>query len=261
MSNHPQAKPGKKSLRHLAMRLGILVHGNKLWVSELLSIIFVSSMLLIFFALTLLVVIDEAVIRSNDRTISALSSERHALADRLAEFSSKAKIVAVIRAFPGNQLTGRTCAQLADLVYASSTTYGYDPFLLLAVIRVESLFKSRAMGQYKDGAMSGAYGLMQIKLETAQQIAKNLGMSVGSASDLFRPDINVALGVAYLTRLISQFRSFKLGLLAYNQGPGVIAEYLQTRTPLSMEYYKRVLKSYYQFKKSVDTMDAAERKR
>ena len=58
------------------------------------------------------------------------------------------------------------------------------------------------------------------------------------------------LGVGYLTRLIAQFHSFKLGLLAYNQGPGVVMDHLSTKTPLSINYYNRVLNCYYQLKKA-----------
>jgi soluble lytic murein transglycosylase-like protein len=91
---------------------------------------------------------------------------------------------------------------------------------------------------------------MQIKLETAQDIGRSLGMRVTTIHDLFKPEVNLALGVGYLTQLIAQFHSFKLGLLAYNQGPAVIQDYLSTRTPLSINYYNRVLGSYYRLKKS-----------
>jgi soluble lytic murein transglycosylase-like protein len=166
------------------------------------------------------------------------------------ELSGKLVIAEALASFKGGRVPASTCAQLAGQVYESSTTYGYDPYLLLAVIHVESQFSSKAMGQYKNGDYSGAFGLMQLKFETAQIIGRNLGISVNTIHDLFKPEVNLALGVAYLTQLIAQFHSFKLGLLAYNQGPGVIQEYLSTQTPLPMSYYTRVLKSYYLLKKS-----------
>jgi soluble lytic murein transglycosylase len=95
---------------------------------------------------------------------------------------------------------------------------------------------------------------MQLKLETAQTIAASLGMTVRSNADLFRPDVNIALGVAYLTQLIAHFKSFKLGLLAYNQGPGVIVEQLATQQPLSIDYYHKVLKSFYRFHAITDSL-------
>ena len=124
--------------------------------------------------------------------------------------------------------------------------------LILAVIQVESVFKPEALGRYKNLKLSGALGLMQLMPETAREIAANLGISIKSDADIFRPDVNLAVGVAYLTKLISSFKSFKLGLLAYNQGPGVIKEQLQGNHPLSIDYYNRVLKKYYALKNAVD---------
>jgi soluble lytic murein transglycosylase-like protein len=234
-----------------AFRVGLLLHGSKIWISEFLSIIIVSTSLVTLFGLTFFILLDEAIIRANDRTISALKNDSLAQSKSLSELSQKVIIADALKSFRGGTLPLPTCALLADIVCNNSATYGYDPFLLLAVINVESMFSSSAMGQYKNGDASGAFGLMQIKLETAQDIARNLGMRVTTIHDLFKPEVNLALGVGYLTRLIAQFHSFKLGLLAYNQGPAVIQDYLSSKTPLPISYYNRVLKSYYQLKKSV----------
>lgn len=236
------------------LRLGLIIHGNKIWFCKFLSIVLISSILVAFFALTFLIVIDEWVIRSNDRSILALASSKIEKEKEEATLASRARTINAIRVALGDKLPPQTCSQLADLVNRNSSTYGYDPLLLLAVINVESRFSTKAEGQYRSGAASGAFGLMQLKLETAQIIAGSLGMAVHNTSDLFKPDVNVALGVAYLTRLIAQFRSFKLGLLAYNQGPGVILEQLASQQPLSIEYYNRVLRAYYQFKAITDSL-------
>jgi hypothetical protein len=236
-----------------AFRFGLLLHGNKVWISEFLSIIIVSTALVVLFSLTFSILLDETTIRANDRSLSALKGDSLGMTKSLTELSQKVVIVEALKSFKGVRIPATTCVQLADLVYASSTTYGYDPFLLLAVIHVESLFSSGAVGQYKNGDVSGAFGLMQIKLETALTIAKSLGIRVQTVHDLFRPEVNLALGVGYLTQLIAQFHSFKLGLCAYNQGPAVIQEHLSAQTPLSINYYNRVLHSYYQLKKSVQT--------
>jgi soluble lytic murein transglycosylase len=237
-----------------AIRLGLLVHGNKIWISEFLSIFFLSIILLTFFTLTLLIVLDEAVIRSNTQRIAALAARKQAMAKSLGELSSKVKITDAMRAVLGGRLSAQTYSQLADLVQGNSSTYGYDPLLLLAVIEVESKFSAQASGQYKSGSASGAFGLMQLKIETAREIAASLGMRVKNTADLFRPDVNVVLGVAYLTQLISQFRSFKLGLLAYNQGRGAVLSQLAAQQPLSSVYYHRVLRSYYKFRAITDSL-------
>jgi soluble lytic murein transglycosylase-like protein len=235
-------------------RAGLVVHGNKIWISEFMSIFFVSSILLAFFSLTSFILVDEAVIASNDRRISSLKSDRLTRTKDLVDLPSKVRILEAMRGIIGQALPAQIYGQLADLVRKNSATFGYDPLLLLAVIQVESRFSAEALGHYKDGEASGAFGLMQIKLETAQEIAASLGMKVKSTKDLFRPEVNVPLGVAYLTQLISQFHSFKLGLLAYNQGRGVILEQLASRQPLSIDYYHRVLRNYYKFRAVTDSV-------
>jgi soluble lytic murein transglycosylase-like protein len=95
-------------------------------------------------------------------------------------------------------------------------------------------------------------GLMQLKFETAREVARDLGMELASEDDLFRPETNLVLGLGYLTRMIAKFRSFKLGLLAYNQGPGVIEGNLTGNTELSIRYYNKVLRSYFLLKRMVE---------
>lgn len=242
------------------LRVGLVIHGSKIWFSEFLSIFLISSFLLTFFTLTFLILFDEWIIRVNDGKILALNANKLDNEKEEADLAARARIINAIRAALGSRLSPQTCSQLTDLVSQNSSTYGYDPLLLLAVIDVESRFSARAEGQYKNGEASGAFGLMQLKLETAQLIAGSLGLTVRSRSDLFKPEVNVALGVAYLTQLIAQFRSFKLGLLAYNQGPGVIQEQLAAQQPLSIDYYHKVLRSYNRFKAVADSLGIPQEK-
>lgn len=199
-------KPGRASL---LVRLGIILHGNKIWVSEFASIVLIVDILLAFFILTFLMVLNEATILSNDRLLMALKERRQVAERELTDLASKERIIDAMRAVLGNRFSTQTYWHLAGLVHESSSTYGYDPLLLLAVIDVESRFSARAAGQYKSGEASGAFGLMQLKLETAQEIGSSLGMTVRSSADLLRPDVNVVIGAAYLMQLIAQFRSFK----------------------------------------------------
>jgi soluble lytic murein transglycosylase-like protein len=69
--------------------------------------------------------------------------------------------------------------------------------------------------------------------------------------DLLKPDINLLLGTAYLTKLISRFRSFKLGLIAYNIGPEKVKQTMRKKQELPIKYYKKVLHAYFFFKKYV----------
>jgi soluble lytic murein transglycosylase-like protein len=146
--------------------------------------------------------------------------------------------------------------RVATLVSSNSRKFGYDPILLLSVIHVESIFDPSAKGRYLSGELSGATGLMQLQYETAVEVAKQLHMPPLGPRDLLKPDVNLVLGVAYLTQLITQFKSFKLGLLAYNQGPVAVYQTISNGEPLTLDYYKLVLKSYFSLKKTAKEIEA-----
>jgi soluble lytic murein transglycosylase-like protein len=187
--------------------------------------------------------------RNNQYQLSYCQSGYIFLSHQLKELRKKEKIAAVLNDFTHKKLSVDVLWSLTELVYDNSKTFGYDPLLVLAVIHVESMFDPQALGKYRSGKYSGAFGLMQLKVETAKEVGARLGIAINSKEDLFVPEINIALGVAYLTKQISEFKSLKLGILAYNQGPGVILDNIKYRTPLSIRYYNKVLKSYFKLKK------------
>jgi soluble lytic murein transglycosylase len=114
-------------------------------------------------------------------------------------------------------------AYYAELVLPAAEREGFDPRLVYAVLRQESLFEGFVR------STAGARGLMQIIPETGQAIADNLGWPPGyTAADLYRPLVSVTFGVDYLA---SQRNYFAAGeppeaidlyaaLAAYNGGPG-----------------------------------------
>ncbi|MBD3321990.1 MAG: transglycosylase SLT domain-containing protein [Chitinivibrionales bacterium] len=233
-------------------RLGLVIHGSKLWVAEPLTYMFVGAFLIVLSVLTGMIIRNQTVIHRNRLTISRLKInrlEKQYVKDELAE---KNRIYATLDRFTSGRLSPDVYRQLVELVYHNSKSFGYDPLLVLAVIHVESVFDPRALGRYRSGALSGAFGLMQLKLETAREVAADLGMKSLEKKDLFDPEINIVLGIAYLTRVIARFKSLKLGILAYNQGPGVIQETLASRKPLSIRYYEKVLRSYYMLQETAN---------
>jgi len=106
--------------------------------------------------------------------------------------------------------------KLAKLIREESQNCGLDPFLILAIIQVESEFAPRAVSP------KGAMGLMQIMPETAEFIAGELGVSIDGIKSLYNPFINVRLGVHYLSMLIDRFKSVEWALHAYNAGPSFL---------------------------------------
>ena len=96
-----------------------------------------------------------------------------------------------------------------------------DPSLVFAHALQESGFKSDA----RSGA--DARGLMQVRPGTAQDMARDRGTSV-SASDLYRPTVNLEYGQSYLEKLRDM--NATSGLLpkviaAYNAGPAPVTRW------------------------------------
>ncbi len=87
-----------------------------------------------------------------------------------------------------------------------------DPYLLLALMRQESLFDPAARSP------SDAQGLMQLLPSTARIIAGEVAMPAARL-DLFDPAVNIELGTAYLKKLLRMFggNAFK-AVAAYNGG-------------------------------------------
>jgi soluble lytic murein transglycosylase len=86
-----------------------------------------------------------------------------------------------------------------------------DPALVAAVIYAETKFDSRR-------SPTGAEGLMQIEPRTARFLARASGGARFTASDLWKPAVNIAYGSYYLRYLLDRFGSLPLALAAYNAG-------------------------------------------
>ncbi len=102
-------------------------------------------------------------------------------------------------------------------VAASTRRTGIDPYLLLAVMRRESLFKADAR------SAAGAVGLMQLLPATARRAALVLGRPPLTDQDLTVPATAIDLGAWYLAELLGRFGDAPLAAAAYNAGPRVAA--------------------------------------
>jgi soluble lytic murein transglycosylase len=59
---------------------------------------------------------------------------------------------------------------------------------------------------------------MQLRPATAAEQAEMMGMTDFVAEDVWRPEVNIALGAFYLNRLYVMFGCVELALAAYNAG-------------------------------------------
>lgn len=101
--------------------------------------------------------------------------------------------------------------------YAPPPSPVLPPGLALAVMRQESSFDPQI------ASPAGARGLMQLTSGTARDTARTLGrpdLTPGpDGASLFDPDVNLALGTAYLGGLMTRFRNVApYAIAAYNAG-------------------------------------------
>ena len=143
------------------------------------------------------------------------------------------------------RLTQEQRAMLTEQIWQISRSYATDPLLILAVVAQESHGNPNARGRMQSGAFSGALGLMQIKLETATKIGAYFGLRVQTEDDLMRPEVNVAVGSAYLIRLIGKYGNWKDALIAYNLGHSAVDKMLERGAPLPTRYYEHVISKYW----------------
>jgi len=140
---------------------------------------------------------------------------------------------------------------VAKTVQRESQRHSLDPFLVLAVIKVESDFRHAAEAE------DGARGLMQIQPESAKLIAQKRKSLYRTDKhidaddpDLDNPIVNIKLGVFYLNSLQRIFRDQKLALTAYNRGPARVQSLLLEEGEVPLEYAQKVLSTYESYRKN-----------
>lgn len=143
-----------------------------------------------------------------------------------------------------DRLTQEQRTMLTEQIWQISRSYAMDPLLILAVVAQESHGNPNARGRVRSGKFSGALGLMQIKLETAKMMGAHFGLNIETEEDLLKPEINVAVGSAYLIRLIAKYGSWKEALIAYNLGHSAVDRMLEKGEPLPTRYYEHVISKY-----------------
>lgn len=219
---------------------------------------------------------------SRARELAAISLSRMAVAelDEIGRANPPSRLRPILmREYFHNQAYGRSLAlanQLPgsngernfyrfplafwNMVKQHAEEQGVDPYLILALIRQESLFDTRARSS------AAALGLMQLLPSTAKRIAKQLGMSSPSPDTLFDPEVNLALGTQYLKDLLQRYSNnwFK-AIAAYNAGETAVdrwekeivtddIEEFVERIPYSETrgYVKLVIRNHRIYKKLYD---------
>lgn len=98
-----------------------------------------------------------------------------------------------------------TANELLNIIHKKSAVYGVDEKLIIAIMQVESNFKSDAVSK------AGAIGMMQIMPSTAA----GYGLS---KEDLYDVDKNIGFGTRYIKLLLKKYDDVEKALVAYNEG-------------------------------------------
>lgn len=106
-------------------------------------------------------------------------------------------------------------------IEVASANVGVDPYLVAAVIRVESNFRPDRESS------KGAMGVMQVMPDTAQWMFERENFGSYRLKDLSKPELNIQVGTAYLGLLHQQFQYDQVKAVAsYNAGPGNVNKWL-----------------------------------
>jgi soluble lytic murein transglycosylase-like protein len=131
-------------------------------------------------------------------------------------------------------IRGKNLEALLRTVDRSSKRFGIDPLAVLGIIAIESEFDPLAVSP------RGAMGLMQLRADTARELAEDLGIAWRSDDLLLDPDVNVLLGSFYLSRLINRFGDIDAALAAFHDGPGRVQLFKGQGESVPLEYANRV---------------------
>jgi soluble lytic murein transglycosylase len=107
-----------------------------------------------------------------------------------------------------------------------------DPAWMAAEIRAESVFNPDA----RSGA--NALGLMQVVPATAMSVAQRIGMPWTGADSLYDPDVNIALGTAYMRQLLDKYGGQPyVAIAGYNAGPVPVLRWQSQRPGMDPDFW------------------------
>ncbi len=139
----------------------------------------------------------------------------------------------------------KRAGRITNAILAESEKHGLDPVFLMAVVMTESRFNPKAVGSV------GEIGLMQIKPDTAEWIAKKEKIQWKGPSTLYDPVANIKIGSAYLAFLRDYFdgKASKY-LSAYNLGPNKLKRMISADLKPKI-YSTNVMRNYKKFYESL----------
>ena len=125
-------------------------------------------------------------------------------------------------------------ADLAEDIYDIAISEGIDPSVGFQLVKVESSFKATARSSME------AYGYTQLQLPTARYYDADV-----TVQKLYDRETNLRIGFRFLRDLLEQFdHDMELALVAYNRGPGKVANILASGGDPANGYAEAVMEGY-----------------
>jgi soluble lytic murein transglycosylase len=113
-------------------------------------------------------------------------------------------------------------APYRDILLRATAGRNVDPRFALAIMRQESSFKERAR------SLAAARGLLQLTPEIAAKYGEGAGFKMVGEDDLYRPEVNIRIGVQYLADLFRMFPNLPEAVAAsYNGGEDNVARWVR----------------------------------
>lgn len=108
-----------------------------------------------------------------------------------------------------------------EAILEYSREFNLSPTLVASIINTESSFNRNAESK------AGAKGLMQLKIETAKEIALKLNVENFQDGNIFDENLNIRFGCFYLRYLLDYYNGdLTLSLCSYNAGMGTVNEWI-----------------------------------
>ena len=143
--------------------------------------------------------------------LQKLAASRPEVQDRVARITKEIK--AASGAYP---------LRFSAETLRAAKTHGIDPRLVLAIMKQESGFNASAKSP------SAARGLLQLTIDTARKFAPRTPYTTLREDDLYRPEVNTAVGCAYIAELLRLFpNNFDAVAASYNGGEDNAARWVK----------------------------------